>query len=121
MVGAASAAELDNAQRTHGEMEAGFIAIAGGREMGSGFVSEIAQACMGVFDNRQTSADISFADTDAGLTTVLERIRAAAQVLRAKADPDDAAIYRRWLISITDVVINAARRRATRWASAAWP
>jgi hypothetical protein len=108
LVGASSAAETDNASRTHAEMEAGFIAIASGREMGSAMVSEVAQACMGYFDTNQAT-EISFAETEVGLATVLERLRAAAQVLRAKADPGDAATYRKWIVDITDVVINASR------------
>lgn len=106
VVEAASAAELDNAQRTHTEREAGFIAVAGGRELGSPVVRDVAQACMGIFD--QTPA-VSFADPEAGLSQVLEQIREAAQLVRAKASAEDAAAYRRWLIDVTDVVINAAR------------
>lgn len=108
LVGASSAAETDSTQRTHAEMEAGFIAVASGREMGSPLVSEIAQECMGFFDSSQAK-EISFTDTEVGLATVLERIRGTAQVLRAKADPSDAATYRKWIIDITDVVINTAR------------
>lgn len=108
LVGASSAAETDSSQRTHAEIEAGFIAVAGGREMGSALVSEIAQACMGFFDSNQAQ-EVSFADPDLGLGTVLERIRSAARILREKAAPEDAATYRKWLIAVTDVVINAAR------------
>ena len=96
----------DNSQRTHAEREAGFIAVAGGRELGSVVVRDVAQACMAIFDQMP---DVSFTDPEAGLAQVLEQIRAAAQLVRAKSTADDAAAYRRWLINVTDVVINAAR------------
>ncbi len=40
---------------------------------------------------------------------MLEKVGAVNRLITAKADPSDVAAYRKWLVSITDVVISAAR------------
>jgi hypothetical protein len=108
IVDAASAVERDSATRTHRELEAGFLAVANGRQVGNAFVIEVATRALDIFDEDPTHAGIS-ADTDAGVDDVLERARSAWVLLRAKAAPGDAAAYGRWLLTITDEVITAAR------------
>lgn len=107
VVNGASAAGRNNAHRTRKEIEAGFIAIAEGRSMGNVFVREVAQACMDFFDTTLARTGINVTETELALTTVLERVAEAARVVRAKADPADAAAYCQWIVMITDVVINA--------------
>jgi hypothetical protein len=112
LVAAASAAQADSAPRTRSEVEAGFVAIASGRELPSALVRSAAEACLAVFDEDAggaTAAGIVFSDRDEDLAIVLDRIRAAAEVLKAKAEPEDAAAYLRWLVAVTDMVIRAAR------------
>jgi hypothetical protein len=108
IVAAASAAERDSATRTHRELEAGFLAVANGRQVGNAFVTEVATGTLDIFDEDPTDAGIS-ADTEAGVDDVLERARSAWVLLRAKAAPADTAPYGRWLLTITDEVISAAR------------
>ena len=111
VVRAASASQPDNARRTVIEVEAGFLSVAEGRTLGSDLVKEIAQATMGVFDEKRglpEAAGIPFDDTEAGMTAVIEQAQAALNLMRAKA-PDDAGAYRRWLLAISDTVIAAAR------------
>jgi hypothetical protein len=109
VVAAASAAQPDLAFRTNIEMEAGFIASANGRESDSPLVTAVAADTLKIFDNRATVQATHFADLEAGIQAVLERVRTANQLLKGKADVADAMAYRRWLLTITDIVIRAAR------------
>lgn len=111
VVRAASASQPDNARRTAIEVEAGFLSVAQGRDMGSDLVKEIAQQTMDIFDEPRglpEAAGISFDDMEAGLSGVLDRASQAVALLSLKA-PADAPTYRRWLLAISDVVISAAR------------
>ena len=111
VVRAASASQPDNARRTAIEVEAGFLSVAEGREMGSDLVKEIAQATMGIYDEEHglpEAAGITFDDMETGLTRVLEQAQAAVKLMAAKA-PTDAPTYRQWLLAISDVVVSAAR------------
>jgi hypothetical protein len=109
IVAGASQAQRDLPHRTTIEVEAGLIASAQGRDLGNAFVTEVAEATLRFFDNRATIAAIEFSDRAAGLSSVLEQARTANQVLKSKADVMDAMAYRRWLLSIADTVISAAR------------
>lgn len=109
IVAAASAAQRDLAYRTNIEVEAGLIASAKGRESGNAFVTEVAADTMRIFDNPSTVTAIDFHDRDAGLASVLDRARTVNQLLKTKAEVSDAMAYRRWLLTITDIVIKAAR------------
>lgn len=109
VVSGASAAEHHNAHRTRKKVEAGFIAIAEGRSTGNAFVREVAQSCMDFFDTTLAQTGITASEPELALATLLERVTAAAQVVRAKADPGDAAAYCQWIVTITDIVLNAAR------------
>lgn len=109
VVSGASAAERHNAHRTRKRVEAGFIAIAEGRAMGNEFVREVAHACMDFFDTTLAQTGITVSEPELALTTLLERLGAAARAVRTKANPSDAAAYRQWIIEITDVVINAGQ------------
>jgi hypothetical protein len=64
---------------------------------------------MKVFDSRSVVGATDFHDRKAGLTAVLEKVAEVATLLAARAAPEDARAYRRWLVGITDVVIAAAR------------
>jgi hypothetical protein len=109
VVAAASCAQQDLAYRTNHEIEAGFVAAANGRQSGNTFVTEVAVEAMRTFDNRAVIAAIDFADRDAAITSVLDRVATINKLVRERADPPDSAAYRRWLVDITDVVISAAR------------
>lgn len=109
IVAAASAAEQDAAHRTHLEVESGMIATAKGRESSNAFLAEIAADALWAFDDRATLKEIDFTDRDAGIEKVLDRVIAIRTMLAAKADPGELARYGQWLLSITDVVISAAR------------
>jgi hypothetical protein len=103
IVAAASDAQHDNAARTHAEVEAGFIAVANGRQSANPLVAEIANLSMGVFDDKRSSA------ADGGVDGALAQAGAAWQLLRTKAHAAEASAYGRWLLDITDDVIRAAR------------
>lgn len=109
VVNGASIAERHNANRTRKKVEAGFIAIAEGRSTGNVFVREVAQSCMEFFDTTLAQTGIKAAEPELAVATVLERVGAAARAVRAKAVPADAAAYCQWLLTITDVVINAGQ------------
>ncbi len=109
VVAAASAAQHDLAYRTNHEVESGFVASAHGRYSGNAFVTEVADETMRIFDQRSVVAGTDFADRDAAIDSVLEKVGTVNKLVTEKADPEDVAAYRRWLVAITDVVISAAR------------
>jgi hypothetical protein len=109
VVAAASAAQRDTPHRTNVEIEAGLLASAHGRDTGNAFVAEVSEELLHVFDNRSTVNAIGFTDVEAGIAAVLDQSATAMRLLSAKATPADAAAYRAWLLSITDIVIKAAR------------
>jgi hypothetical protein len=109
VVAAASAAQHDLAYRTNHEVEAGFVASANGRHTGNAFVTEVADACMRIFDHQGVVAGTDFSDRSTAIAGVLDKVAAVNKVVTEKADPEDVAAYRKWLVSITDVVISAAR------------
>ena len=109
VVAAASAAQRDVAFRTNHEIEQGFVATANGRHLGNAFVTEVATETIKIFDDRAVVGATDFADREAGIQAVLDRVASVVQILAAKASPEDAKAYRRWLVDITDVVITAAR------------
>jgi hypothetical protein len=109
VVAGASAAEKDNRHRTQIETEAGFIAVADGRELRNALVTAIAQQTMAIYDQKPALRGIVFTDREAGMTLVIGHATAAYHLLVAKAEATDAETYRRWLINITDIVITAAR------------
>lgn len=109
VVAGASAAEKDNRHRTQIETEAGFIAVADGRELRNALVTQIAQQSMGIYDEKPALRGIVFTDREAGMTRVIEQAAAAYALLVAKAEATDAETYRRWLLNIADTVITAAR------------
>jgi hypothetical protein len=104
VVGAASAAHTDKASRTRQEIENGFLAVAAGRQLGNPFLAELADACMKVFDDDPKASGVD-PYTTAGRDLVLQYATMAIDILRAKAEPNDASMYRRWLLAITDDVI----------------
>lgn len=105
---AASASQPDGPLRTAAEREAGLVTIAHARSTGNAFVEGLARQLIDEFDNPDPGA-IDFRDKNAGVARVLERARAANQLLGTVADAADAAAYRDWLLGVTDVVIRAAR------------
>jgi hypothetical protein len=112
VVGAASAVQPDNARRTAIEREAGFVAVADGREMGNAFVARLARDAMDRFDDRDdgvVTMPVDFSDVDGAIAAVLERVAQAIDLLAQKSDAQDALVYRRWLLDITEIVIRAAR------------
>lgn len=109
VVAAASAAQQDYAYRTNHEIEQGFCATANGRHSGNAFVTEVAGETMAIFDSHTVVDTADFTDRAAGIDAALAKVSAVVPVLAAKAAPEDAKAYRRWLVDITDVVIRAAR------------
>jgi hypothetical protein len=105
---AASASQPDGPMRTAAEREAGLITIAHARSSGNTFVEGLARQLVDEFD-RPDPGVIDFRDKEAGITRVLERVKAANELLTTVADSADAAAYREWLLGVTDVVIRAAR------------
>jgi hypothetical protein len=109
VVAAASAAQRDTAYRTNIEMEAGYLASAKGRESENAFVAEVAADAMRIFDNKATVKAIEFSDRAGAIVSVLEQVRETNQMLKDRAHVSDAMAYRRWLLTLTDIVISAAR------------
>jgi hypothetical protein len=112
---AASAAEHDSARHTAEEEEAGLLAIADGRTSSSPLVAQIATDLVEVYDEEKPgpgAPDIDVHQPEAGLADVLERARQGAALMISKAQPTEAAAYRRWLLAITDTVIGATRSGA---------
>jgi hypothetical protein len=108
IVGAASAAHVDNAAKTRRKIEIGFISVANGRRFGNAFVTEVSALAMRVFDEdpKKSGVDPSTAE---GCDAILEHARTAWTLLRTKAEPADTLAYRRYLLEVTDDVINATR------------
>lgn len=109
VVAAASAAQRDLAYRTNHEIEQGFVATANGRQSGNPFVIEVAAETMKIFDGGGVVGAGDFADREAGIAAVLDRVGSVVRLLAEKVEAEDAKAYRRWLVDITDVVITAAR------------
>jgi len=109
VVAAASAAQRDLAYRTTTEVESGFIAAANGRQTGNAFVAAVAEATLRIYDDPATIPATEFNNREAAISSVLDRVRSANQLLKAKADIADAMAYRRWLLDVPDIVISAAR------------
>jgi hypothetical protein len=105
---AASASQPDGPLRTAAEREAGLITIAHARGGANTFVDGVARQLIDEFDDPDPGA-VDFRDKNAGIARVLERAKAANQLLSTVADGVDAAAYRDWLLGVTDVVIRAAR------------
>ncbi len=108
VVGAASAAHADNAAKTRRKIETGFISVANGRRFGNAFVTEVARQAMNVFDEDPAKSGI-IPSTAAGVDAILGHAGTVWNLLRTKAEPGDAATYRRWLLEVTADVIAAVR------------
>jgi hypothetical protein len=109
VVAAASAAQRDVSYRTDLEIEMGMVASARGQQDPNPFVAEVARETVRAFAARDVIEAVDFQDPQAGIDAVLERVRKVVAVLAAKADPNDAYDYRKWLVRIADVVIRAAK------------
>ena len=113
---AASQAEQDGSRRTREEWTAGMTAIADGRGSASDLVRTIAADVVerqgdieeGLVGGQEPPV-IEFPDRAAGLADVIDRARAAHELLAAKAEPADAESYRFWLITLADQVVSAAK------------
>jgi hypothetical protein len=104
---AAGAAQSDGALRSAAEQDVGLLAVAGGRESPSPFVASIARRLIDTYDDPDGGPD--FADAAKGIASVYDRAQTAAQLLAAKADGADASAYRKWLLTIADMVVGQAR------------
>lgn len=103
---AAVAAERDSKRRTRVEVEAGFVAVANGRKLGSPLVASIAREAMDIYDD---AGGIDFSKAEAGIAAAIEKVTAAVAVLVAKADEAERAIYAKWVVTVADDVILASR------------
>jgi hypothetical protein len=109
---AASAAEADGTRATWAEGAAGQEAIAAGRESGSDLVERVARELIEQVGDPDEGAEppvISPPDPQAAMADVIERARAAATLLRGKADPGQAGAYKHWLVTIAEQVAGASR------------
>ncbi|MET7418289.1 hypothetical protein [Dactylosporangium sp. NPDC005555] len=113
---AASQAERDGSRRTREEWTAGMTAIADGRDSASDLVRTVAAdvvARQGDIEEGlvggQEPPIIEFPDREAGIADVIERAKAAHELLAAKAADADAESYRFWLITLADQVVSAAK------------
>jgi hypothetical protein len=109
VVAAASAAQQDGPVRTVHETDAGYVETARAAHSANAFVAEVAVETVKIFDRRAIVDAVDFRDPPAAISRVLDRVAAVVLLLAEKADPADAKAYRQWLVSITDVVITAAR------------
>jgi hypothetical protein len=107
---AATSAEADSPRRTVAEGLAGMDAIAAGRASDSDLVRAVVAAIYAQSEDDQPAAE-EFTDHAAGLAGVLTTCEAATQVLAARADPADSAVYRQWLQTIAARVCGASRSR----------
>ncbi|NUR30396.1 MAG: hypothetical protein HOV83_31845 [Catenulispora sp.] len=104
---AASAIEPDGTRRTAAENEAGLEAITDGVESPSKLVSAVAAE----ITSRLHEAELPVftpADPQSLVTDVLDRSRAALDLLAGKAEAADASAYRHWLVTIAESVVEAA-------------
>jgi hypothetical protein len=109
---AAMLAENDSTNRTAAESGVGLDAIAAGRDSGSTLVRDVALELVARLGDPETGElppvlDVGARAVDLG--EVLDRARAATDLLTAKAGPGEAAAYRHWLVGIADQVVNAAK------------
>jgi hypothetical protein len=108
VVGAANAVHPEGAARTRQKVENGFLSVANGRNLGNQLVKELADGALKVYDDDPSTSGIDVG-TQAGIDLVIGYAQTAMLILRAKADEDDAAAYRRWLLDVTDFVITDVR------------
>ncbi|MCW2637947.1 MAG: hypothetical protein JWP76_253 [Dactylosporangium sp.] len=109
---AAVLAEGDSTNRTATESSAGLDAIAAGRDSGSTLVRDVALELVSRLGDPETGElppVLEMGTREVDLGEVLDRARAATDLLTAKAGPGEAAAYRHWLVGIADQVVNAAR------------
>jgi hypothetical protein len=109
---AAILAEGDSTNRTASESSAGLDAIAAGRDSGSTLVRDVALELVSRLGDPETGElppVLEMGTREVDLGEVLDRARAATDLLTAKAGPGEAAAYRHWLVGIADQVVNAAK------------
>ncbi|NJC74135.1 hypothetical protein HC031_31140 [Planosporangium thailandense] len=109
---AAILAEIDSANRTVTESSAGLDAIAAGRDSGSTLVRDVALELftrLGDPETGELPPTLELGSRAIDPRDVLDRARAATDLLAAKAGPGEAAAYRHWLVGIADQVVNAAK------------
>ena len=107
---AATSAEPGGTRRTVAEGIAGLDAIAAGGGSDSHLVRAVVSAIYTEADRDDevpTARDVT--DRAAGQPGVLAACRTAAALLRARAEPADAAAYTQWLRTIAGRVCGAAR------------
>ena len=118
VVTAASAVEEDGTRRTAAESNAGLEAIADGRDSGSRLVEAVATAIVGALGDPEEMPPggqgieelppIRPADPAATVQDVLDRARQASELLAQKAEAEEAAAYRHWLVGVAESVVEAA-------------
>lgn len=115
---AASAAEEDSTRRTAAENTAGMAAIADARSVASPLVSAVAGEIVARLGDPGESEELGslpdelpvFAPADPAAFTadVLDRARAAAELLAGRDDEAEAGAYKHWLVMIAEEVVNAS-------------
>jgi hypothetical protein len=108
VVGAASLVHDEGATRNRQKLDNGFLAVANGRDMGNRVIADFATAAIKVYDDDPKASGVDPATVE-GRDLVIGYAQTAMNILRGKADEDDAATYRRWLLDITDYVIADVR------------
>ena len=90
VVGAASAAHAEGPAPTRRKLENGFLAVANGRDMGNTLLRELADASVKIYDEDPQRSGID-PTTAQGTELVVGYSQTAMSILRAKAEPEDAA------------------------------
>lgn len=107
---ATSSVEADGTRRTLAEGAAGMAAIASGVHAPHQLVRDVAKVVVERVGGTEEGAELSLIDLPpAALPDVLDRARAAAALLAAKAHEDDATAYKHWLVTVAEEVAGAAR------------
>ncbi|HEX6498293.1 MAG TPA: hypothetical protein VF054_04590 [Micromonosporaceae bacterium] len=107
---AASSVESDGTRRTLAEGAAGMTAIAAGAESPHALVRDVAKAVVERVGGTEEGAELSLIELpSAAVPDVLDRARATAALLAAKAPADEATAYKHWLVTIAEEVAGAAR------------
>ena len=89
-------------------LENGFLAVANGRTLGNQIVTQLADGAVAVYDDDPSTSGIDVS-SQAGIDLVIAYSQTAMQILRIKAEAEDAAAYRRWLLDVVDYVITDVR------------
>jgi hypothetical protein len=105
---AATSAEADSPKRTVAEGLAGLDAIAAGLSSDNQLVRRVVSTIYAERSGDEATAE-EFADRAGGLSMVLMSCHRAAELLAARAYPEDRSAYQQWIEVIASSVCRASR------------